>query len=273
VLFITKRIAAVTVTVSAIAAGLVLNGPVAALAATAPSSYLAGATTTHSGCFAGLMSARLSASTPADVAAEVESEHPGHTCTGFVERSSNGGKTWSVASAKVALPSVSGLEGFANTGLVYDGPGYKARACAQPAGSKSVYCTSATTLAKGGGTATSPALPPSYLRKEALVSRVSSTSSGVCVGELASTTTTKRAGASVDGIIFAVADPCTAWVQSSTNKGKTWTTVSPVQASPAGNASTTIIAFTARYADAPGHLARLCVKDMTSKKLNCSGSW
>jgi hypothetical protein len=270
VLLITKRIAAVTVTVSAATVGLMLITPATALAATAPSSFLAGATATHSGCDIGLISSRLSASTPADVAAEVDSQHPGHTCTGFVERSSNGGKTWSVASAKVALPSAGGLDGVANTGLVYDGPGYKARACVQPAGSKSVYCTSATTLAKGSGTATSPALPPSYLRKEALVERGQAS---VCAGDLASTTTTKKAGASVDGLLVSLGgDPCTAWVQSSANKGKTWTTVSPVQSYPS-RASTPVIAFTARYADAPGHLARLCVKDMTSKKLNCSGSW
>jgi hypothetical protein len=29
----------------------------------------------------------------------------------------------------------------------------------------------------------------------------------------------------------------------------------------------------AHYADNPGHLARVCVKDLTSMKQNCSGTW
>jgi hypothetical protein len=67
-------------------------------------------------------------------------------------------------------------------------------------------------------------------------------------------------------------DPCTAWIQATANGGETWTTVSPV-VSYKGTSTTEGLAFTAHYADNPGHLARLCVKDMTSKQLNCSGGW
>jgi hypothetical protein len=274
-LHIMKRIAAVTVSAAAAAAGLALAGAVPASAATNPSSFLFGSGTSHSGCDVTLFSARLSASTPAEVFASVDSTHPGHTCTGFVERSVTSTTKWAVASAKVALPSVAGLEGIANTGLVYDGPGYKARACVQAAGSAAVYCTSALSLARGAGTATSPALSPSYVRKQVQVGRFPSNGGtpGLCAGLMASSTTTKKAGATVLGLLISATDPCTAWIQSTANGGKTWTTVSPVVSYRGPAFPNAVGAFTAHYADGPGHLARLCVKDMTSKKMSCSGSW
>lgn len=39
------------------------------------------------------------------------------------------------------------------------------------------------------------------------------------------------------------------------------------------NINTAVLAFTAHYSDGPGHLARLCVKDLTNKKQSCSGGW
>jgi hypothetical protein len=271
---ITKRIAAVTVSAAAAAAGLALGGAVPAFAAANPSSFLLGPQVSHSGCDVALFSARLSASTPAEVFASVTSAHPGHTCTGFVERSVTGTTKWVVASAKAALPSAAGLEGIADTGLVYDGPGYKARACVQAAGSPAVTCTSAVSLAKGSGTATSPALSPSWQRGQAIVFRTNSSGmAGACVGSLASSTTTKKAGASILGVLVSATDPCTAWIQSTANGGKTWTTVSPVVSYQGPAFPKEAAAFTAHYADGPGHLARLCVKDMTSKKMNCSAGW
>ena len=270
---ITKRIVAVTLTAAAAAAGLALGGAVPAFAATNPSTFALGPTISHSGCEVALLSARLSGSTPADVSADMVSTHPGHTCTAFIERSVTSKTQWSVASAKVALPSVNGLAGVANTGLVYDGPGYKARACVQAAGSSTVSCTSALSLAKGSGTATSPAFSAVYQRKQALVFRINSKGiAGACVGILSSSTTAKKTGASVMGLLASLGDSCTAWIQTTVNKGKTWTTVSPV-VSYKGLSTTEGLAFTARYADNPGHLARLCVKDATNKQTNCSGGW
>jgi len=181
-----------------------------------------------------------------------------------------------VASAKVTLPAVSGLNGLANTGLVYDGPGYQARACMQAAGSKKVTCTSAVSLAKGSGTATSPALQASYVRPVTAVLnfRGNKTFLGACVGVLASATTAaKKAGTTVLALLDSEADPCTAWIQTTANKGKTWTTVSPVVSYRSPGVNTDVLAFTAHYADGPGHLARLCVKDMTSKLTQCGAGW
>jgi len=270
---IAKRIGAVSVAIAA-SAGLMLNGTLPALAAVNPTGFVAGPTVSSSGCEVGLMLTRPSASTLPRVAAEVDSTHPGHVCTGWVERSSTAGKTvWVVQSAKVSLPSVSGLQGFANTGLVADGPGWKARACVQAAGSKTVSCTSVVSLAKGSGTATSPALTASYVRKQALVIRASGTSLlGACVGVLASSTTTKKTGTTVLAALDSEADLCTAWIQTTANGGKTWTK-SPVVSYRSPNVNTDVLAFTAHYADGPGILTRLCVKDMASNKQNCSATW
>lgn len=272
---ITKRVAVVTLATAATLGGLTLGGAVSASAATNPSTFLVGPETSHSGCDIALFSARLSASTPAEVFASVDSIHPGHTCTGFVERSATSKTKWVIASAKMTLPSVSGLEGLANTGLVYDGPGFKARACVRPGGTTAVYCTSALSLAKGAGTATSPALSPSYLRKQAEVLRNPSGSGtpGVCAADLVSGATAKKAGTTVAGVLVSSGDPCTAWIQRSSNGGKSWATVSPVVSYKGPQFPHVGAAFTAHYADGPGHLARVCVKDMANKKMNCSGGW
>jgi hypothetical protein len=257
-------------------AALALTGAIPALAAATPSVFLLGPQASHARCDVTLFSARVSSTTPAQVFASVDSSNPGHKCTAFVERSVTGKTAWAVASAKVALPSVKGLEGLANTGLVGDGPGHKARGCVQAGGSTTVTCTSAISLAKGSGTATSAALSPSWSRKQAEVLRIptsSSTSPGVCAAELGSSTRTKKSGATVFAAVIGVTDPCTGWIQSTANRGKTWTTVSPVVAFTGPVDPGGAVAFTAHYADNPGHLARVCVEDMTSKKENCSGSW
>jgi len=260
---------------TAAAAGLAFTGAVPALAAASPTTFVGGPQISHAGCEVGLFYTRPSVSTPPDAAAEIDSTAPGHTCTGFVERSpASGTAKWTVASAKVALPSVRGLSGVANTGLVYDGPGYKARACVQAAGSSTVTCTSAVSLGKGSGTATSPAFPASYMRRTAFVIRSSSpTLTDLCAGVLNSSATTKKAGVTVRALLVSQADPCTAWIQTRPASGKTWTTVSPVVSWHSPNGKTALLAFSAAYADGPGHLARLCVKDGTNKQTNCSAGW
>jgi hypothetical protein len=269
------RIAALTMAATAAAAGLAVTGAVPALAAASPTTFVGGPIISHTGCQVGLFYTRPSATTPPVVAAEVTSSAPGHTCTGFVERSPAGGTAkWSVASARVALPSVAGLDGVANTGLVYDGPGYKARACVRAAGSSTVTCTSAVSLGKGAGTATSPAFPASYIRSEAIIVRGTlSKFLGLCVGVLDSSTTTKKAGATVRAMLVSNADPCTAWIQTRPASGKTWTTVSPVLSFRSPNTKTSMLQFSAPYADGPGHVARLCVKDWANKQTKCSAGW
>jgi hypothetical protein len=272
-----KRIAALTMAATAAAAGLAFTGAVPAFAAASPTNFIGGPVVAHAGCVVGLFYTQPSASTPPEAATEVRSAGPGHTCTGFVERSRTGGAVkWTVASAKVALPSVPGLSGVANTGLVYDGPGYKARACVQAAGtaSSTVTCTSSVSLAKGSGTAISPAFAASYTRRVAVVSRSNSSAVlGLCLGFLNSSTTTKKAGTTVRALFVSEADPCTAWIQVRRASGKTWTRVSPVVSWHSPNTKTAVLAFTAAYTDGPGRLARMCVKDLANKQTNCSAGW
>lgn len=267
---IRRRLAATALATAAAAAGLVFTGATPAVAATIPSTFILGPEIMHAGCEVSLFSARLSASRPAEVFASVDSTNPGHACTAFVERSVVGKTAWTVASAKVTVPSVRGLEGIANTGLVHAGQGFKSRGCVQPGGSKTAFCTAGAIIAKGSGTATSPALAPVYVRKQA---EVVLSSGGICGGVLTSTTTAKKAGAKVVGLIVASAAPCTAWVQSTANGGKTWQTVSPVVPVKGPASPGVAAAFTAHYADGPGRLARICVEDTASKKRNCSGTW
>jgi hypothetical protein len=269
------RIAALTVAATAAAAGLAFTGAVPALAAVSPTTFVGGPQLSHAGCTVGLFYTRPSATTPPEAAAEIDSSAPGHTCTGFVERSpASGTAKWTVASAKVALPSVGGLSGVANTGLVYDGPGFKARACVQAAGSSNLTCTSSVSLGKGSGTATSPAFAASYTRRTAVVVRSSSpTVTDLCAGVLNSSATTKKAGVTVRALLVSQADPCTAWIQSRPASAATWKTVSPVVSFRSPNSNTPVLAFPAPVADGPGHLARLCVRDGTNKRTNCSGGW
>ena len=52
----------------------------------------------------------------------------GQDCYGWLERSTNGGNSWSLVSG-VHLLTPPFKETYDNTGLYYDGPGYLARAC------------------------------------------------------------------------------------------------------------------------------------------------
>ncbi len=272
-----SRVGAVAV-MAATAAGLMLSGTlpaVAAAAVPAPSNFLVGPQASRSGCEVALLSARVYATGPAAVAAEVLSKHPGHDCTGWVERSPASGATrWTVASAKVLLPSGRSLEGIANTGLVSDGPGFKARACVRALTLGPVACTSAVSVAKGSGTATSPALAATYFQRQAVVFRDGSGAlAGACLGLLAGNTTSKQRGTSVLAALASEGSSCTGWIQVTANSGHTWVTVSPAVSYLSKGSNTDIIAFSAHYADGPGHLARVCVKDMTSKKQSCSRGW
>ena len=108
-------------------------------------------------------------------------------------------------------------------------------------------CTSASTLAPDSGSATSPALSASYLRKSAIVVRTSSTKAhgGACYAEIASNTTTKKTGTSAVTVLETQLEPCNAWIQTTANMGKTWTTVSPVASFQDPVTSTFAVAFTA----------------------------
>lgn len=272
-----KRIGIVAVTAAA-AVGLVFSAMPAA-AATAPSNnYRFGPSTSHNGCNVALLIAEVNGTGPAQVAAEVDSSHPGHPCSAWVERSpATAPAKWAQASGKVGVPSVGNLEAIANTGLVADAPGFMARACVHAGGTVATAktCTSLVKLSAGTGTATSTALAASFIRRQALVVRVDSAGNPlVCLGVLASNTsaTTKSAGTTSVALLDAAGTSCTGFIQVKANSAATWTT-EPSVSYKSNGPNTEVLAFTAHYADVPGHQARLCVKDVISGKSNCSKGW
>ncbi|WP_143079084.1 hypothetical protein [Streptomyces monashensis] len=64
----------------------------------------------------------------------------GYGCEGWLQRSTDGGATWSTISGKT-FTTGPGDQEF--TGWYYDGPGYKARACAWDADTGITACTKA----------------------------------------------------------------------------------------------------------------------------------
>ena len=72
-----------------------------------------------------------SKSTPAFAEAEFYDYQTGYTLNGWLERSTDGGKTWTQVSGTHALSSTTTDSSSAPTDGYYDGPGYLARACFQ----------------------------------------------------------------------------------------------------------------------------------------------
>lgn len=270
-----KRIGIVVVTATA-AVGLAFSAQPAAAATSPSNNYRFGPSTSHNGCNVALLIAEVNGTGPAQVAAEVDSSHPGHPCSAWVERSpATAPAKWAQASGKVGVPSVAGLEAIANTGLVGDAPGFMARACVHAGGTVATAktCTSLVKLSAGTGTATSTALAASFIRREAIVVRADSAGNLlVCLGVLASNTTTKRSGTTAVALLDAAGTSCTGFIQVKANSATTWTT-EPSVAYKSNGPNTEVLAFTAHYADAPGRQARLCVKDVTTNKSNCSKGW
>jgi hypothetical protein len=269
-----RRVAAVTLTLTA-AAGLTLAGALPALADT-PQAYVisseAANTASGSECAVLLLSAQVSSGGPAYVTALITNGGT-KTCTGWVERSANKGKTWTTVSKRVAVPHAA-TGAYAKTSDYYAG-GDLARPCYQY-GTGKAACGPAVTLkaskAKDGGAG----LPVSYPREEASVSA----GNPQCAADLGSTTTTKKAASSVDAFIINVspsltkAGPaCIAVLQGSANRGKSWKTVSASHVVPAP-ADAIALGVTAAFADGTGHLARVCVALASSpKKQHCSKAW
>ncbi|MBF9069076.1 hypothetical protein [Streptacidiphilus fuscans] len=67
---------------------------------------------------------------PAFAHAYIENSHTGYSLNGWLERSTDGGKTWYTVSGVNALNNGS-VDSTVQTYDYYDGPGYLARACFQ----------------------------------------------------------------------------------------------------------------------------------------------
>jgi hypothetical protein len=271
---IMKRVATVTLALAG-AACLTLAGALPALADTSQAYILVSEATSSSGnaaCGVLLVSAQVSSSGPGYVSAFVANSGT-KTCTGWIERSANKGKTWTTISKRVAVPhAASGT--FAKTADYYTGTD-RVRPCYQY-GTGKASCGSAVTLKASKAKDSGGSLPVSYVRTQTSIS----SSSTQCAALLASTTATKTKTSSVDAFadnfsesLTKAGSSCTAVVQVSANKGKSWKTVSGSHVVPAP-ASAIAIGFTATFADGTGHLARVCVALASSpKKQHCTKSW
>lgn len=271
---IIKRVATVAVALTG-AAGLTLAGALPALADTPQAYVLVSEATSSNGnaaCGVLLVSAQVSSGGPGYVSAFVANSGT-KTCTGWIERSANKGKTWTTISKRIAVPHTS-AGAFGKTADYYTG-GDRARPCYQY-GTGKASCGPAVTLKASKAKDSGASLPVSYVRTQTSIS----SSSAQCAALLASTTTAKKSASSVDAFVDNVSElldkagsSCTAVVQVSSNKGKSWKTVSGSHVVPAP-ADAVAIGFTATFADGTGHLARVCVALASSpKKQNCTKSW
>lgn len=250
----------ITVATAAAAAGLVLGGAASALAVTAPvaavQAYVVFHVAADGPCGGLLQSAQVTAGGPADVSVYIENQESGKTCTGWLERSANKGRSWTVVSPKIAVPPSGTIVTWAKSADYADGPGRIARACVR-SGSGSTVCSGAMGLRASTERDTGAAVGVSYVQRT-----VSSTDSVFCTGRLSSTTAGKTATSSVHAYVgdFAAGAACTGVLESSANGGKTWQPVS-VLAAPASHKSGAVqtAAYGPGYPDGKGRLARVCV--------------
>jgi len=176
-------------TTAAMTGGLVLGGAVQALASTVQ-GYIVFDVAADGPCGGLLQSAQVTAGGPAAAAVYIENQQSGRACTGWLERSVNRGKSWTVVSPKIAVPSA-GVITWAKSADYANGPGKVARACVR-SGSGPTVCSDSMGLRASSARDTGAAVPVSYVRRQ-----VSSQGSVFCTGRLSSSTTGKTAASYV----------------------------------------------------------------------------
>jgi len=218
----------------------------------------------------------VSAGDPPYVSAQAFQLSAPFTCAGTLQRSTDGGKTWSQAGAQATVPAITTkvVNFFANTSAAYDGPGYSTRACAK-ASNAALTCTAAITLGPGTGTPLGVVLPASTARAGSSAGNTTV----ICGAELESTTLAKGTGSRVDGVFNAGSSSstsnsqCKGWLETSANKGKTWQVFSPTVTFSAP-AKTVTYGYIGTRFDGTPHLARACVEAPTvSAKVYCTFPW
>jgi hypothetical protein len=231
-------------------------------------------------CGVALWTSQVSAGDPAYVAANALQNGSLYPCEAMVETSTDGGRTWT-SGTPVTLPAshptsnpTTPYEFSANTGAVYDGPGYLGRACAE-APNSTLACTAAISLGSGTGTPPDPTLAAST---RVGFANAGNDTSVMCDATLNSTTSLKGPGTLVDGEFQAgmaystTSSLCEGWLETSADQGATW------QASPLvtfqAPAKSVTFDFTGTTADGTGLLVRACAEAPTvSATPWCSVAW
>jgi hypothetical protein len=229
--------------------------------------------TNSSACMVGLWTSQVSAGDPAYIAAEAFQGGAPYPCQAMIEISSDGGETWTSGTPVTVPASSANITFFANTGAVYDGPGYLGRACAE-ASNSTLECTASISLDSGTGTPPDPTLPASTPGPGTSAGNGSVT----CDAELNSTTSAKGSGTLVDGEFHAgsafstTSSLCEGWLETSSNGGTTWQASVPVtfQAPTA----TVTFDYIGTEPDGTGILARACAEaPSVSATPYCSTAW
>lgn len=263
--------------IAAAVAGLFAGGAPSARAASviADVSYSVAGVVSHAtsaangaGCTAVLLSEQVTAGDPAYVSGYLQNVEAGKACSGWLERSANGGQTWSVLPGVVRAPSRTGFTDWVKLGEHKDGPASKIRACFRIGTAARKYCTKGVSLKASPAAADGFAVQLSYLRSHVTVG---TTTSGECVAYVSSTTVAKNAGTRASGLFVAFGAVCTGFEQTSVNGGATWTTVSR-RFVFSSKTPATVWSFTATHPDGTGRLARACVA-LGAAKARCSGAW
>lgn len=268
---ISRFIGGVATVVAAFAIGLASAVPASAsVITTAWNAFNYGRYSVMSGmCDVQLQTSRVSADTPAYVSAYAAQADTPYVCTAMLERSGNGGKTWSQVGATLTLPPAHLPKGRYLSDLVvsqatYDGPGWRARACVRTSKTP-LKCTLALSMPAGKGVPASPALPASFFRAFIGVDN--------CGAQLNSTTFNKQRGSAADVVFQAKAGPCTGWLEVSANKGKTWRSLSPRVAFAPNTANPLVLAYLRPQPDGTGLVARACFVSPPDARVWCSVAW
>jgi hypothetical protein len=227
-------------------------------------------------CSLGLLSAADSAGRPAYVSGLLENSTPS-ACTGWLQHSVNGG-AWTDVSPRQTLPATK--HGWVNypwakTDDYYAGPGTRVRACvltpASPNFPSEAKCsTSTVTLPASDAAAQASDRTPALFAHNNQSATINGSGRG-CGVFLNSTgavskTATSKASMTVEGTTT-----CTAWLETSADKGTTWKQATPTYSLPFTNPLTDW-AFSPVVADGTGELARACGQFGTHAKV-CTPAW
>ena len=101
------------------------------------------ASTSKGACLGAVTSVASPKSSKSTAGAVFLNQYSGATCTGWLERTKNNGKTWYNESASHSIGNVSGTTAYAITATYADGTGYKVRACVRLSSSSTVHCSTA----------------------------------------------------------------------------------------------------------------------------------
>ena len=221
-----------------------------------------------------LLSAAASNGSPAYVSGLLEN-NTSDACTGWLQHSVNGG-AWTNVSPQAILPATKqGLVNYpwAKTANYYAGPGTRVRACvlipATPGFPAKPLCSSSSvTLPASTAAPANDGTSVFYAHNNQAANVGTST---MCFAALSSSGTLNKTATSKAGMLLNGTGNCTAWMETSANKGATWGQATPTYSLTLSSPRTEW-AFPSAVADGTGELARACVRLGTQAKV-CTAAW